>query len=211
MVRLLIVDDHEVVRRGLLDILRAHFGPESQFGEAQDAREAVNRLAASDWDVVLLDLNLPGRDGFEVLDDVTRLLPDVPVLVLTAYPEEEFAVRAFTSGAAGYLNKQSAADELVAAVERVLSGGKYVTASMAQRLAAHLGSAGAGPPHDALSSRELQVLRLVAVGRSTKEIADELALSEKTIATYRARIAGKTGLRSNVDIARYALKCGLVH
>jgi two-component system, NarL family, invasion response regulator UvrY len=209
MTRVLIADDHEVVRAGLQGILTTRLGKVA-VSEAKDAREAINLLIKQDWDLVLLDINMPGRDGLEVLEEAKRLRPKTPVLMLTSYPEEQFAIRAFKLGAAGYITKQSATDELVTAVRRVLTGGKYVTASLAERLASWVGDTGEQLPHEALSLRELQVLRLIAVGKSMKEVADELALSEKTVATYRTRISEKTGLKTNVEIARYALKNGLV-
>jgi DNA-binding NarL/FixJ family response regulator len=209
MIRVLIADDHEIVRHGLRDILTTRLGKVA-VSEAKDAGEAVNLLVKQDWDLVLLDINMPGRSGLEVLEEARRLRPKTPVLVLTSYPEEQFAVRAFKLGAAGYITKLSVSDELITAVQRVLAGGKYVTASLAERLASCLGETGEQAPHEALSHRELQVLRLIAVGKSMKDVADELALSEKTVATYRTRIAEKAGLRTNVQIARYALKQGLV-
>ncbi|MBI5397386.1 MAG: response regulator transcription factor [Verrucomicrobia bacterium] len=209
MMKVLIADDHDVVRRGLRDILAKEFG-KLKVGEAKDSREAVDLLAQQDWNLLLLDINMPGRSGLDVLADARRLRPKTPVLVLSGYPEEEFALRAFKLGAAGYLNKQSASDELLVAVKKVLAGGKYVTAALAEKLAASLGGELKQAPHEALSNRELQVLRLVATGRTIKEIAGELALSEKTVATYRARIAEKLGLGSNVDLARYALQHKLV-
>jgi two-component system, NarL family, invasion response regulator UvrY len=210
MTRVLIADDHEIVRHGLRDILTTRLGGKVTVAQAKDAGEAISRLTENEWDLVLLDINMPGRDGLEVLEEARRLRPKTPVLVLTSYPEEEFAVRAFKLGAAGYLTKQGASDELITAARRILAGGKYVTASLAERLASNLGAADELAPHEALSHRELQVLRLVAVGKSTKEIAADLALSEKTVATYRTRISEKTGLKTNVEIARYALKQGLV-
>lgn len=209
MTRILIADDHEILRRGLREILASHFGKWT-VGEARDATEAIRLLIQEDWDLALLDINMPGRSGLEVLEEARRLRPKLPVLVLTSYPEKEFAVRAFRLGAAGYITKQEASDQLIVAVRRVLTGGKYVTASLAEHLATHLGEDGQIAPHESLSQRELQVFRLIALGKSIKEIAAELALSEKTIATYRARITTKTGLSSNVEIARYALKQRLV-
>jgi DNA-binding NarL/FixJ family response regulator len=209
MTRVLIADDHGIVRHGLRDILTTRLGSVA-VSEARDAGEAINFLVQEDWDLVLLDINLPGRSGLEVLEEAKRLRPKTPVLVLTSYPEEQFAIRSFKLGASGYLTKQSAPDELITAVQRILAGGKYVTASLAERLAASLGVGGDQAPHEALSNRELQVLRLIALGKSMKAIADELALSEKTVATYRTRISEKTGLKTNVEIARYALKQGLV-
>lgn len=209
MTRMLVVDDHEVVRRGTRQVLAEGF-PGAAFGEAATAPEALALLAAERWDLLVLDINLPGRSGLEVLEDVRRLWPRLPVLVLSAYPEEEFAVRCLRLGASGYLTKSSAADELVAAVRKALEGGKYVTAALAERLASVLGGGVRGEPHEALSGRELQVVRLVATGRSMKEIAAELHLSEKTIATYRARIAEKLGVSTNVELTRYALQHKLV-
>ena len=209
MTRVLIADDHEIVRDGLRDILTTRLGT-VVVSEAKDAGEAINLLIKEDWDLVLLDINMPGRDGLEVLEEAKRLRPKTPVMVLTAYPEEQFAIRSFKLGASGYLTKQSATDELVTAVQRILAGGKYITASLAERLAVSLGGNDDQAPHEALSNRELQVLRLIAVGKSIKETAAELALSEKTVATYRTRISEKAGLKTNVEIARYALKHGLV-
>jgi DNA-binding NarL/FixJ family response regulator len=163
-----------------------------------------------EWELVLLDINIPGRNGLEVLEEVKRLRPRTPVLVLSAYPEEEFAIRSFKLGASGYLNKSRASDELLAAAKKVLAGGKYVTASLAEKLAAAVGGGVEQAPHDSLSNRELQVLRMVASGKTIKEAAAEMALSEKTVGTYRSRIAQKLGLGSNVELARYALRHGLV-
>jgi DNA-binding NarL/FixJ family response regulator len=209
MTRVLIADDHEIVRCGLRDILTTRLGKVA-VSEAKDAGEAINLLIKNEWDLVLLDINMPGRDGLEVLVEARRLRPKTPVLVLTAYPEEQFAIRSFKLGAAGYITKQSVSDELITAVKRVLAGGKYITASLAERLASCIGETSEQSPHEALSHRELQVLRLIAVGKSMKAVADQLTLSEKTVATYRTRIAEKVGLKTNVEIARYALKQGLV-
>ena len=153
---------------------------------------------------------MPGRNGLEVLTEIKRLHPRTPVLVVSAYPEEEFAIRSLKLGASGYLNKGSASDEVVAAARKVMAGGKYVTASLAEKLAATLGSDIQHALHESLSSRELQVLRMIASGKTIKEIASELALSEKTVGTYRGRISTKMGLATNVDLTRYALKHQLV-
>jgi two-component system, NarL family, invasion response regulator UvrY len=209
MTRILIVDDHAIVRRGLRNLLESEL-PGSELGEAPDSREAIAMLMARPWELLLLDINMPGRNGLEVLEEVRRLRPSIPVLILSAYAEEEFALKAFELGAVGYLNKQTAFDELLAAVRRVLSGGRYVTASLAERLAARLGGAIQADPHEVLSSRELQVLRLIAIGRTLKEIAAELGVSEKTVATYRARISEKMSLSTKVELARYALQHKLV-
>jgi two-component system invasion response regulator UvrY len=207
--RVLIVDDHKIVRSGLRQVIEEHYAG-SKFGEAGTSQEALQLLHQQMWDLVLLDVNIPGRSGFEVLEEIKRLWPETPVLVVSAYPEEEFAMRAFKLQAAGYLTKGQAADELGPAMKKALAGGRYVTASLAERMAAALGCELQGAPHESLSSRELQVLRLVAQGRTLKEIAAELALSEKTIGTYRSRISEKLHLSTNVELARYALQHQLV-
>ena len=206
---ILIADDHEVVRRGVRDLLSREY-PEARITEAQDAAAAIELLIQQTWDLLLLDIYMPGRDGLDVLAETRRLCPATPVVVLSMCPEEEFAVRAFKLGAAAYLNKASAGDELLVAIRKVLAGGKYVSSALAEKLANRLSGVDASVPHEALSNRELQVLRLIARGRTIKEIAAELSLSEKTIGTYRLRIAEKMRLSTNVDLARYALKHGLV-
>ena len=209
MTKILIVDDHEVVRRGLKQILADEFKP-SKVGEASNATEALDMARREQWDVVLLDITMPGRNGLEALEDFHRQHPKTAVLVLSASPEEDYALRALKLGAAGYLTKQSASDELIAAVRKALAGGKYVTASFAEKLAASLSGGAPSEPHETLSNRELQVLRLIATGKTLKEIAAELSLSEKTIGTYRTRIAEKMNLHTNVELTRYALQHHLV-
>lgn len=209
MIKIIIADDHTVVRHGLKEIL-THELRKVKIAEAKDAREATDLLGQEKWDLILLDINMPGRSGLEVLSDARKLCPGGAILVLSAYPEKEYAVRAFKLGAAGYLNKQSAFDELIAAVKRVLSGGKYVTASLAEILASSLDQRRGSSPHERLSDRELQVLRLIATGKTLKEIAAILCLGEKTVGTYRLRIAQKMHLSSNVEFTRYALQHQLV-
>jgi len=205
MIRALIVDDHQVVRRGLKEVLGDQFS-ELETGEAENSRAALELITTQEWDIVLLDINIPGRDGLEVLSEIKRLRPRTPVLVVSAYPEEEFAIRSLEQGASGYLNKGSVSDEVVAAARKAMAGGKYVSALLAETLAVRLGRHIQHVPHERLSSRELQVLRMIAGGRTLKEIAAELALSIKTVGTYRLRIAVKLGLRSNIELTRYALK-----
>lgn len=209
MTRILIADDHAVVRRGLRDIL-AETVPGCEIVEAGDSATALQLLAQQGWDLMLLDINMPGRSGLEVLGDARRLHPRLPVLVLSVHPEEEFAVRAFRLGASGYVHKQSEPEGLVVAVRRLLVGGRYVSGALAERLAGDLAMEDAPPAHVTLSARELEVLRRVALGDTIKEIAAALALSEKTVATYRARVATKLSLSTNVELARYALKHRLV-
>lgn len=209
MTRVLIADDHELVRRGLKDLLNDAFD-RVEFGEARTAQEVLEQAERQDWDIVLLDLNMPGRGGLEILADLKRLHPQQPVLVLSAFPEQDYAIRALKLGASGYLTKQSASDELLTALRKSLAGGRYVTASLAERLAAQLSGDTPSELHDALSPRELQVLRFIATGKTVKEIAAELSLSEKTIGTYRTRISDKLRLSTNVEITRYALQHKLV-
>ena len=209
MIRILLVDDHALVRRGLRGLLEEDL-PLVEVFEAENAQQATMLLLAEEWDLVLLDINMPGRNGLEVLEEIRRLHLQLPVIVLSAYSEGEFALRAFKLGAAAYLNKQSASDELLVAVKRVLGGGKYVTAAMGERLAAALGGEIKASPHELLSNRELQVLRLIASGKTLKEIGADLGVSEKTVATYRSRLSEKMGLGSKVDLTRYAMQHGLV-
>ena len=209
MIRILLVDDHEVVRRGLRQLLTEGY-VDAEFGEAATLPAAREAMTMELWQLMLLDINLPGGSGLELLVQARELCPKMAVLVLSAYPEQEFAVRAFKLGAAGYLTKARLADEMLLAVRRVLTSGKYVSAALAEHMAATLGNPHAHALHEALSPRELEVLRLVAVGRTIKDIAANLLLSEKTIATYRARVSDKIGVSTNVELARYALQNGLV-
>jgi DNA-binding NarL/FixJ family response regulator len=206
--RVLIADDHPLVRRGLRDLLLDHF-PAAEIVEAGDAREALAAIAEGSWQLALIDLNLPGRGGLDLLRDLKHLRSEIPLLVVSAHTEEEFALRALKLGAAGYVSKQSAPDVLVGAVKKVLSGGRYVSAAVAEKLAQAMAEGWSLTPHENLSLREMQVLQRIAGGRSVKEIAGELALSEKTIATYRSRISAKLGLGTNVELTRYAMQHGL--
>jgi DNA-binding NarL/FixJ family response regulator len=209
MIRILIADDHELMRRGLRSILAEAF-PELIVREAADARQTLDAAAKQSWDMVLLDINMPGRSGMDVLQDLKHLYPKLPVIMLTVFPEKDFAVRAFKLGCSGYICKQSASDELMAAVRKALAGGRYVTPSLGEALAATAAGEAPAAAHETLSNRELQVLREVALGKSLKEIAAEFSLSEKTIGTYRSRIARKLGLGTNVELARYAMRHKLV-
>ena len=210
MTRILVVDDHELLRRGLRSILMSAFPEELVLVEVADAHEALAAVQKHVCDIALVDINLPGRGGLELLQDLRALHPKMPVIVLSAYPERDYALRAFKLGASGYVSKQSAETELLWAIRKALTGGRYVTPSQAEAFAAQLAGQASEAPHETLSNRELQVLRLVAVGKSLKEIAAELALSEKTIGTYRTRIAQKLGLGTNVELARYAERHKLV-
>ena len=209
MTRILIADDHELMRRGLRDILTEFF-PDAAVAEAADARQTLAALEKQTCDIVLLDINMPGRSGIDALQDLKRLYPGMPVIVLSAFAERDYAVRVFKLGASGYVSKQSASGELIAAIRKALAGGRYVTPLLAEALAATVAGEAPAAPHETLSHRELQVLRMVALGKTLKEIAGELSLSEKTIGTYRARISQKLALNTNVELARYATRHGLV-
>lgn len=209
MPRILIADDHELLRRGLRQILADAF-PELVLIETADARQTLEAAEKQPCDLVLLDINMPGRSGIDVLQDLKRLYPRLPVVVLSAFPEKDYALRAFKLGASGYVSKQSASSELVTAARKALAGGRYITPSLAEAFAATIAGEAPALPHETLSERELQVLRYVALGKQLKEIAAELSLSEKTIGTYRMRISRKLGLGTNVELARYATRHGLV-
>jgi len=207
--RILIADDHEVVRRGLGQILAEAF-PDLVLGAAEDGPQTLQATEKERWDVVLLDINMPGRSGLDVLQDLRRQHPEMPVVVLSAFPEEDYALRAFKLGAVGYVGKQSASGELLAAVKKALAGGRYVTPLLAEALAGIVAGDPPALPHELLSNREMEVLRQVALGKPLKEIAASLCLSEKTIGTYRLRISRKLKVGTNVELARYALRHHLV-
>jgi DNA-binding NarL/FixJ family response regulator len=207
--RVLIVDDHKIVRDGLKQVLADSF-PQAVFGEACSGQEALDSLGKAQWDVMLLDLTMPGGGGLEVLSQMSTVQPETKTLVLTMHPEDQFAVRVLKAGAFGYLTKESASEEVVNAVNKVLAGGKYVSASLAQNLVAALNTPPPKAPHETLSDREYQVLRLIAVGRSVKEIAFDLSLSVKTVSTYRTRVLAKLKFTTNADVIRYALREKLV-
>lgn len=205
MIRVLVVDDHAVVRRGLAELLNEESDIEVR-GQAGTGHETMQAVRDGEWDAVVLDLNLPDRNGLELLHDLKLEKPKLPILILTICSERQFAVRALRAGAAGYLTKTSAPAELVQAVRKVVTGGRYVSPELAERLAALVSSNGAEMPHDLLSDREYQVFRLLASGRSVSQAGVELHLSGKTISTHRARILEKMGLRTNADMTVYAAR-----
>jgi DNA-binding NarL/FixJ family response regulator len=209
VIRVVVVDDHEVARRGARSVLADGY-PGAEFANACDAREALACLSQGHWDLAVIDIDMPGPDGLQLLQEVKRRWPRMPVLMLSGFSEEELAVHALKLGAAGYVSKSSASDELVNAARKVLAGGRYVSAAVAERLAGVVSGDAGQLPHEALTARELQVLRLVASGRTHKEIAADLGLSEKTVATYRQRVTDKLGLSSAVELTRYAVRHRLV-
>jgi len=203
-----LADDHAVVRHGLKQILTDAF-KRATYGEARNAQEALDLVWKQDWDVVVLDITMPGRSGLDVLREIKKSKPRLPVLVLSMHPENQFAVRVLKSGASGYMTKESAPDELVGAVRKVLAGGRYVSTSLAENLAASL-SASQKAPQEKLSDREFQVLRLIASGKMVTDIARELSLSVKTISTYRSRVLEKMGMKNNAQLMHYAIQHRLV-
>ena len=208
--KVLIADDHAIIRRGLEQILVDSL-QEIVVGEASNAEDAIKLVRRQEWDVVVLDISMPGRSGLDALKEIKKLKPNLPVLILSIHPEDQFATRVLKAGASGYMTKESAPEELVNAITKVVAGGKYVSASLAEKLAADLErDLGGAPPHKRLSDREYGVLILIASGHTISEIAERLSLSVKTISTYRARILEKTELKSNADLVRYAITHGLV-
>jgi two-component system, NarL family, invasion response regulator UvrY len=208
MIKILIADDHPVVREGIRQIVAADANIEV-VGQAVDGADLLKRIGGSPVDVVLLDLTMPGLDGLDVLKQLRRAQPKIAVLVLTMHSEAQFAVRALKSGAAGFVTKDSAAQDLVDAIKKVASGGRYISPQVAERLAEHLGPDTGRPLHDQLSDREYQVLRLIAAGRSTREISEQLSLSMKTISTYRGRLFEKMKMRNTAELTAYVINNGL--
>jgi two-component system invasion response regulator UvrY len=209
MIRVLIADDHAVVRQGLKQILGDT--PEMLVaGEATNGQEVLDRVRAETWDVVVLDISMPDRSGLDILKELQSEQPKLPVLVLSMYSEDQYAIRVLKAGASGYLTKDSAADELVRAIRKVVSGGRYVSSSLAEKLAFEIGTDTSRLPHETLSDREFQVLRLIAAGKSVTEIAAELYLSVKTVSTYRARLLDKMNLGTNADLIHYAIQNHLI-
>ncbi len=205
MIRILIADDHALIREGLSKV----FSREADFdvvAAAEDANQAIDWVRNNDLDVVILDVNMPGQSGIDALQRILELKPELPVLMLSMLPERNFAVRMLRAGAAGFVSKESAAEEIVEAVRRVAAGNKYVSPAAADHLAAELSKPDGAEPHSQLSNREFQVLRMIASGSNTREMSEDLNLSVNTIATYRRRILQKLGLRSDVDVTRFALE-----
>jgi DNA-binding NarL/FixJ family response regulator len=209
MLRILIADDHAIVRQGLKQIVT-----ETQdmvvAGEASNGQELLDKIKEDDYDVVVLDITMPVRNGMDVLRQLRNERPRLPVLILSIHSEEQYASRALRAGASGYLTKESAPDELVVAIRKVSTGGKYVSSSLAEKLACELEIGREQAPHETLSDREYQVMCMIASGKTVMEIAQELLLSEKTISTYRSRILEKMQMKNNAEVTYYAIKNQLV-
>jgi two-component system invasion response regulator UvrY len=209
MIQILIVDDHAILRRGLKEILEREFRDVS-IGGAGTAEQALTQLASEKWDLVILDITMPGRSGIDVLRHLKALRPKLPVLVLSMHPEDQYGKRVLKAGASGYMNKESAPEELIKAVRKLLSGGRYVSPTLAETLAVDLGRDDGRPAHERLSDREFEVLRKMASGKTVGQIAQELHLSVPTVSTYRARILEKMGMSNTAELIRYALSHHLV-
>jgi two-component system, NarL family, invasion response regulator UvrY len=205
MIRILIADDHTVVRKGLRQILVEQFNP-VLIDEVADAESLIKKVMSAEWDVIITDLSMPGRSGLDALQQIKQYDPKLPVLILSVHPEEQYALRVLKAGAAGYLNKDMASEELVNAVKRVLSGRKYISPSVAEKLAVSLDKDASKLPHEYLSDREFDVLKLIASGNSVTQIAEILSLSSTTVSTYRARIMSKMNMKTNTSLTLYAME-----
>lgn len=208
-IRILIADDHPIVRQGLKQILV----PKRDFvvgGEAENGNQVLQMVRAESWDVIVLDLNMPEPSGVELIKQLKTEKPKLPILVLSVYPEDQFAIRVLKAGASGYMTKDSAPEELVSAIRKVVSGGQHITPSLAEKLAEQLRGKGGETPHTLLSDREFQVLRMIATGKTVSEIAKNLGLSVKTISTHRAHVLDKLKMKTNAELMRYAMENKLV-
>ncbi len=209
MIKIIVADDHEIVRKGLVQVVAETHDMEV-CAEAGSAQETLSLLREHDCNVVVLDISMPGRSGLDALKDIKEQHPHLPVLILSTYAEDEYAVRVLKAGAAGYLTKRSAPKELIAAIRKVHAGGKYITEFVAEKLASHLEVSARQAPHETLSDREHHVMCMIALGKTLKQIADELSLSEKTISTYRSRIMDKMNMKKNTELVRYVMQHSLL-
>jgi two-component system invasion response regulator UvrY len=206
--KILIADDHAIVRKGLIELLQEAFPAVIAF-EAVNSQQAMDIVTRQDLDVILLDISMPGRNGIETLKQIRAQGVKVPVLMLSMHPEDQYAIRALKAGASGFINKETATEELLTAIQKILTGKKYITESVAEKLAA-VGEQGAKPAHEFLSDREMHVLQKIASGQTVSEIAEELSLSVNTISTYRTRLLEKLALHNNAELTRYAIDHTLI-
>lgn len=207
--RILIADDHPLVRQGLKQVLEGQADLDV-VAEAKDGNDAVQQAGSVEWDVAVIDFNMPGKAGVELVKELRRRYPARPVLVLSMYPEDRYALRLLKAGAAGYLNKESAPEELVGALHKVVAGGRYVSAALGEKLALAVSGSGEQPAYEKLSDREYQIMWLLASGRTVGEIAKQLFLSANTVSTYRARILKKINVKNNAELMRYAIRHQLI-
>lgn len=207
--KVIIADDHSIVRKGLRQILQEEY-PFAEIEEASNAEDLIHKTMSGTWDVVITDLSMPGRSGLDALRQIREVFPKLPVLVLSMHPEDQYAIRVLKAGASGYLNKDTAQDELVQAMRKVLAGKKYISSRVAEQMADVIEGNTEGALHELLSDREFDVLKMLAGGKSVSEIAAALSLSSTTVSTYRARILEKMKMKSNADLTRYALENKLI-
>ncbi len=209
MIRILVADDHAIVRQGLKQIV-ADTPDLVVTGEAERGREVLEKVSKDDYDVVLLDITMPDKTGLEVLEELKRIKPNLPVLILSMHPEDQYAIRAIRAGASGYVTKAGVPDELVRAIRKVSVGNKYISSSLAEKLAVYLEAGAEKPLHQVLSDREYRVMCLIASGKTVKEIAEELFLSVKTVSTYRSRVLQKMKMKNNAQLTHYCVQNQLV-
>ena len=209
MIRILIADDHTVVRKGLRQILAEEF-TDAVIEEVADANELIKKVIKGSWDIIISDLTMPGKSGLEALQQIKQILPSLPVLILSIHPEEQYAIRVLKAGASGYLSKDTAPDELVNAVHRILQGKKYITITIAEKIADSFNQDEEKQLHEILSDRELNVFKMIASGKAVSEVAEALSLSVTTVSTYRARIMGKMNMKTNANLTLYAIEHGLL-
>lgn len=209
MLRVLVVDDHEVVRSGIRGIF-TELSIQANVGEAKTAQEALDYVRQQNWDVVVLDISLEGRSGLDVLKEIRAMRPKLPVLILSGHREEEYALRALKAGASGYITKGAPREILIEAIHKARKGGRYISPSLAEKLADHLANDFEKPPHESLSAREFEVLRMIAAGKKPGEISKELFISDKTVSTYRTRILEKMNMKTNAELIHYAILHHLV-
>lgn len=208
-IRILIADDHAIVRKGLKQLLLEEYSS-IIIDEAGDTETVVKKVIAQEWDVVVCDLNMPGRSGLDALKQIKQTSPKLPVLIMSMYPEDQYALRVLRAGASGYLNKDSIHDELIPAIQKVILGKRFITPTIAEKIADAFDLNGNQSSHESLSDREFEVLKLLAAGKSVSEIANQLSLSSSTVSTYRTRVLEKMNMRSNADLTRYALEKNLI-
>ena len=209
MIKILIADDHPIVRQGFKQVL-SETADLVVADEAGNGQEVLTLVARKDYDVILLDISMPGKNGLEVLKELRITNTKIPVLILSIYPEEQYAIRALKAGASGYLTKASAPEELISAIRKVSRGGKYISSSLAEKIAYELDGDAEKAPHDTLSDREYQILLMIASGKTVSDIADEMCLSVKTVSTYRSRILDKMKMKNNAELTTYAIRNKLV-
>jgi len=209
MIRILIADDHAIVRKGLKQILLDQY-PSAVIGEVADAETLILTTIQEKWDVVICDMSMPGRSGLDALNQIKQSSPGLPVLIMSMYPEDQYALRVLKAGASGYLGKETIHDDIIKAIETVKLGKKYITPAIAEKLADAFDAGATRKPHENLSDREFDVFKLLATGKSVTEIGEQLSLSATTVSTYRSRIMDKMGMKSNADITRYALENTLI-